>query len=258
MIPEPTDNPETRPKESETEAFHLKEAVAFFRDLAIILIVVMFVREYVASPFQISGNSMEESYHDKEFILVDKFSYADFGLFRVGNPERGDVVIVRPHAGNGKEYYIKRIVGLPGDEIEFKDGEVWLKTPTMSGAVKLNEEYLSAFNKGRTFLPNDVRDPKFEVPEGHYFTMGDNRNNSSDSRSCFRSCLSGTTGHYLKRSDVVGKVLIDVGYFKVFNSFSIVPFHFQIAKDVGWVIKPRLLDTPRTWNYPELEAANSF
>ncbi|MFB0964414.1 MAG: signal peptidase I [Patescibacteria group bacterium] len=255
MIPEPTDNPEVRTPHSGEEPFRLSEAIAFFRDLAIILIVVMFVRTYVASPFRISGNSMEENYHDQEFILVDKFSYADFGVEKVGDPKRGDVVILRPHANNGKEYYIKRVIGVPGDVIEFKDGEVFLKTKEMSEAVKLNEAYLSAFNKGRTFLPNDVRNPKFEVPEGEYFVMGDNRNNSSDSRSCFRSCVTGDVGHYLKRSDIVGKVFLDIGYFKIFDAFEMVPFQFQIAKNVGWVIKPRLLDTPRIWNYEELGAA---
>lgn len=254
MIPEPTDNPEVRAPHSNEEPFRLKEAIAFFRDLAIILVVVMFVRTYVASPFRISGNSMEENYHDQEFILVDKFSYADFGVEKVGDPKRGDVVILRPHANNGKEYYIKRVIGIPGDVIEFKDGEVFLKTKDMPEAVKLNEKYLSAFNKGRTFLPNDVRNPKFEVPEGEYFVMGDNRNNSSDSRSCFRSCVTGDVGHYLKRSDIVGKVFLDIGYFKIFDAFEMVPFQFQIAKNVGWVIKPRLLDTPRIWNYEELGA----
>lgn len=252
MIPEPTDHSETR-THAEDEPFRLKEAIAFFRDLAIILAVVLFVREYVASPFRISGSSMEESYHDKEFILVDKFSYADFIVEKVGDPKRGDVVILRPHAANGKEYYIKRVIGLPGDTIEFKDGEVWLKSKTMTEAVKLNETYLSAFNKGRTFLPNDVRDPKFEVPEGEYFVMGDNRNNSSDSRSCFRSCLTGDVGHYLKRSDVIGKVFFDIGYFKIFDAFDPLQFQFQLSKTVGWILKPRFLDTPRSWNYPELK-----
>lgn len=252
MIPEPTDNPEVRTPHSGEEPFRIKEVIVFFRDLVIILCVVMFIRTYVASPFRISGNSMEENYHDKQFILVDKFSYADFGFDKVGDPKRGDVVILRPHAGNGKEYYIKRIIGVSGDVIEFKDGEVFLKTKDMSEAVKLNEGYLSAFNKGRTFLPNDVRTAKFEVPEGEYFSMGDNRNNSSDSRSCFRSCTTGNAGHYLKRSDIVGKVFLDVGYFKIFDVFEVVPFQFHIAKNVGWVIKPKLLDTVRTWNYEEL------
>lgn len=56
----------------------LQETIEFFRDLAIIFVVVIFVRSFIAAPFQISGSSMEESYHDGEFILVNKFSYADF------------------------------------------------------------------------------------------------------------------------------------------------------------------------------------
>lgn len=252
MIPEPTDNPQTRGVPTE-EPFHLKEVITFFRDLAIILLVVMFVRTYVASPFRISGNSMEKNYHDQEFILVDKFSYADFGVARVGEPKRGDVVILRPHAANGKEFYIKRVIGIPGDVIQFQDGEVFLRPAGKSEAAKLNETYLSDFNKGRTFLPNDVRETKFEVPEGQYFVMGDNRNNSSDSRSCFRSCSVSEIGHYLHRSDIVGKVFLDLGYFKIFDSFSLVPFQMQVSKNVGWQLRPQLLNTVRTWNYPELD-----
>lgn len=66
----------------------IQEAIDFFRDLIIIFVVVIFVRTFIAAPFQISGSSMEESYHDGEFILVNKFSYADFGLAKVGNPVR--------------------------------------------------------------------------------------------------------------------------------------------------------------------------
>lgn len=98
----------------------LQEITLFFRDLVIIFVVVIFVRTFIAAPFQISGSSMEESYHSGEFILVNKFSYADFGLAKIGNPVRGDVVILRPHAANGKEYYIKRIIGMPGDTVKFE------------------------------------------------------------------------------------------------------------------------------------------
>lgn len=62
----------------EPEKTKLQEVIDFFRDLIIIFAVVIFVRTFIAAPFQISGSSMEESYHDREFILVDKFSYADF------------------------------------------------------------------------------------------------------------------------------------------------------------------------------------
>lgn len=71
-IPYPPESISEQPKTK------LQEAIDFFRDLIIIFVVVIFVRTFIAAPFQISGSSMEESYHDGEFILVNKFSYADF------------------------------------------------------------------------------------------------------------------------------------------------------------------------------------
>jgi len=128
IIPETTEVPDSVEQTDEPQKTRLQEVIEFFRDLVIIFAVVFFVRSFIVAPFQISGSSMEESYHDGEFILVNKFSYArvdspswaDFGLARVGDPVRGDVVILRPHAANGKEYYIKRVVGMPGDIIRFE------------------------------------------------------------------------------------------------------------------------------------------
>ncbi len=250
MIPEPQ---EELPSQ-ESEIFRWKEAIGFLRDLAVIIVIVLVIRNFVASPFRISGNSMEENYHDGEYILVDQFSYANFGLFRVGEPERGDVVILRPHAANGKEYYIKRVIGLPGDKLEFRDGEIYVTPKGKTDAAKLDEPYLSPFNRGRTFLPNDVRQAEFTVPEDEYFVVGDNRNNSSDSRSCFRTCVDGKVGHYLKRGDVVGKVFLSLGYFKIFERFSLIgDVSLELAKKPEWVVRPQFLGTVREWNYPELQ-----
>jgi signal peptidase I len=201
----------------ETPKTKLSEIIDFCRDLIIIFIVVIFVRTYLAAPFQISGSSMEESYHDGEFILVNKFSYADFLLGKVGDPVRGDVVILRPHAANGKEYYIKRVVGMPGDTVKFEGGNVFLKQAASVDFIKLDEGYLSIANKGKTFLPMDVKDTEFIVPSGQYFTMGDNRNNSSDSRSCFMSCSVQGSTHFVSRENIVGKLFVDFGYINIFR-----------------------------------------
>lgn len=220
-----------------------QEIFEFLRDLVIILVLVIGVRTYVASPFQISGSSMEDSYHDKEFIIVDKFSYANLPLYTMGDPIRGDVVILQPHANNGKEYYIKRVVGIPGDSIKFEAGDVYVKTATSKDFRKLDEAYLSDINKGKTFLPIDAKEFEFTVPEGTYFVMGDNRNNSSDSRSCFLSCSIEGSSRFLKREYVVGKVFLNLGYINLFEKGSNLSFKYP----------PRLLDTPRTWNYEELQ-----
>jgi signal peptidase I len=192
-----------------------------------------------------------------DFILVNKFTYGirlpviNKKIISINEPQRGDVMVFR-YPEDPSLDYIKRVIGLPGDTLQFKDGEVYVTPAGTDKPAKLSEGYLSAFNKGRTFLPNDVRENSFTVPADEYFVMGDNRNNSSDSRSCFRTCMGGDLGHFLKRSDVIGKVFLDLGYFKVFNDFSLVPLRIQLAQKPEWILKPRFLDTPRTWNYPEL------
>lgn len=138
LAEEPTEAKEKRP---------MDEWISFFRDIIIILVVVLFIRSYVAMPFRINGSSMEESYHNDEFIIIDKLSYLSTSAFTLGNPSRGDVVVIKPHANNGKDYYIKRIIGIGGDTVKIENGNVFLKKSGSETFVKLNEGYLSATNK---------------------------------------------------------------------------------------------------------------
>lgn len=247
-IPEVVPIDQSSPDTDEAQAdSRYQEVVAFIRDVIIIVISVLLVRTYLVAPFQISGDSMETSYHHKEFILVNKFSYADFWAFRVGDPDRGDVVILRPHAANGKEYYIKRVVGMPGDTIKFENGEVLIKTPGRTEFVKIDEDYLSAVTKGKTFLPMDIKETEFTVPDGQYFTMGDNRSNSSDSRSCFMSCNIPNSAHFVSRSNIIGKLFIDFGYVNIFGADGIIR-----TGEFKWTHPPRFLSTPKDWIYTEL------
>lgn len=111
------------------------EFIKFLRDFVIILLIVFFIRTFIITPFQINGASMEASYHDKEFILVDKFSYLDFAQdiwtstdssipasmaslwqkipIHIGDPVRGDVVVIKPHVDKDREHYIKRVIAVP-------------------------------------------------------------------------------------------------------------------------------------------------
>lgn len=122
--------------ESELEEVNstFSEFITFLRDFIVILMIVFFIRTFVITPFQINGQSMEGSYHDKEFILVDKFSYLDFAQdvgdttdsvwnsflniwqkipIHIGDPVRGDVVVIKPHVDKIREHYIKRVIALP-------------------------------------------------------------------------------------------------------------------------------------------------
>lgn len=110
--------------------------------------------------YRIEGDSMEPNLHNGEYVLIDKISYL------LHPPERGDVVVFVPP--NGERDYIKRIIGLPGDTVEIKGGRVYVND------IVLDEPYLK--NLTNTDMPASP------VKEGRYFVMGDNRNNSSDSR----------------------------------------------------------------------------
>jgi len=84
--------------------------------------------------------------------------------------------------------------------------------------------------------------------------MGDNRNNSADSRACFLTCsTAGNLGHFLKREDVIGKVLLDFGYFQIFDQT--IGSGLKLANPIGWALPPRFLSTLKDWTYPELESS---
>ncbi len=111
--------------------------------------------------FRIEGQSMEPNLHDGEYVLIDKISYL------LHPPERGDVVVFLPP--NEDRDYIKRVIGLPGDTVEVKGGQVFVN------GIVLDEPYLK-------YSTNSEMQARV-VEKGRYFVMGDNRNNSSDSRS---------------------------------------------------------------------------
>ncbi len=154
-------------------------------NLAIIVILVLAIQKWLIAPFDVSGSSMCDTLNHingecrggyGEKIIINEAGY----LFN--DPQRGDIVVFQAPEGDDK-YFIKRIIGMPGDTVEIKDGEVYL-----NGDI-LEENYLNETNKGKTkiYLSNFS---VFEVPEDQYFLLGDNRKASTDSRSCFSSSLS--------------------------------------------------------------------
>lgn len=177
--------------------------VGFLVEMFILLGIVLFIRFYVFQFFQVSGPSMcptlnelnDTCQSDKgEFVFVNQLTY-NF----IRPPERGEVVVFRP-PNDTKDYYIKRVIGLPGDIVEVRFGKVYLTIPGKS-EIELDETYLSARNQGRTRTTME----RFEVPEGKYVLFGDNRDKSLDSRMCYSpACTPGTTP-YVAADNIKGK-----------------------------------------------------
>ena len=270
----PTPEQYTNPEVHEATST-LMTVIKFLRDIVVIFLIAFAIRSFLVTPFQIHGDSMDDSFSDHEYILVNTFEYLNFDThfneflhsnpdpvsgtiaqllkkipIHVGDPKRGDVIVLKPHTDKSREYYIKRVIGLPGETVRIFDGKVFIKKVDAEDFVEINEPYLSLVNSGQT-LVNDQRTEKiFEIPENSYWVMGDNRLNSSDSRNCFKNCNLPNSTHFLAREDILGKVAMSFGYFNIFDKKEGFP-HFGSFK---WEIKPRFFDTPSTAQYPELDS----
>ncbi len=152
------------PKEPKRESF-VKEIIQFS---LLALIIVLPVRLFVAQPFIVSGASMETTFETGQYLIVDQLTY------HFHEPQRGDVIVFR-YPKDTSKYFIKRIIGLPGDTIEVDGSVVTITNSEHADGIVLNEtEYI------HTMTPNTT--VKETLGVGEYFVMGDNRDASSDSR----------------------------------------------------------------------------
>lgn len=178
--------------------FHLLDVLL---NIVIIVAIVAGIRTFLVSPFQVEGNSMLDTLSHKEYIIINKFVYI------IGNPDRGDVVVFRPPV-SPKRHYVKRIIGLPGEEVIIRGGSVYIRPQDSSGEVKIDEEYLNSSNAGRTYqhppASGNTHEVRYRVPDGHFFLLGDNRRGSLDSRSFMNS--SGDAIPFVPEDDIKGKV----------------------------------------------------
>lgn len=141
--------------------------VEILRFSLIALLIVVPIRMFIAQPFIVSGASMQETFHNGEYLIVDQVSY------HLHAPERGDVVIFR-YPKDPSKYFIKRIIGVPGDTITIEDSNVTIVNEENPDGFVLNEPYIKSMRPGVTITE--------ELGDREYFVMGDNRDESSDSR----------------------------------------------------------------------------
>jgi signal peptidase I len=146
------------------------ESLKLLRDIILIIAVFILLGVFVAQPVVVEGTSMLPELHDGERLLVNKLVYYKFKSVSWGHIERGDIVVFW-YPKEPDKSYVKRVIGMPGETVEVRDGKVFIN------GTELNETYLDA--EHNQSLPSF---PVKRVDEHFYFVMGDNRDNSSDSR----------------------------------------------------------------------------
>ena len=136
------------------------------RFAVIAILVVIPIRIFIAQPFVVSGASMSPTFLNGEYLIVDEISY------RLEDPKRYDVVIFR-YPNDTKKFFIKRIIGLPNETVEINGNTVTI----------INEEHKEGFNLDQPFVKNiSNNNIHYELKNDEYYVLGDNRNQSSDSR----------------------------------------------------------------------------
>jgi signal peptidase I len=130
------------------------------------LLIVIPIRVFVAEPFIVSGSSMIPTFNNSDYLIIDKLSY------ELGRPDRYDVAVFR-YPGDPSKFFIKRVIGLPGETVEIKGSVV----------IIYNEDHEKGLVLDQPFVKNQAKnDLRIQLGADEYFVMGDNRSGSSDSR----------------------------------------------------------------------------
>ena len=173
--------------------------VEYARSFFPVLLVVFVLRSFLVEPFQIPSSSMVPTLEVGDYILVNKYTYGirlpviRTKVLALNNPQRGDVVVFFPPHMNDT-YFIKRVVGLPGDTVEYRNKQIfvngeWVEREAAAEQVAQSSHNITgreSLGESEHLMQVDTRRPSSDfsvvVRPGHYFMMGDNRDNSSDSR----------------------------------------------------------------------------
>lgn len=178
---------ENRKNENNNKADAVKEVLSFLLYITIVLILTYLVIHFVGQRTEVSGSSMENTLSNGDNLIVDKISY------RFREPERFDIIVF-PYKYEKKTYYIKRIIGLPGETVQI-DPE---------GKIYINGEVLEESYGREVIARNKLGLAEREITLGadEYFVLGDNRNASSDSRD--------PSVANIKREDIIGRAWLRI------------------------------------------------
>jgi len=175
---------ESNPTASNVETKTEHPILEIIRFSLIALIIVIPIRMFIAQPFIVSGASMEGTFHTGEYLIVDQISYY------FNNPKRGDVIVFR-YPKDPSKFFIKRVIGLPGETISIIGSAVTIKNKGNPNGFVLDEPYIKSMKNGSNLTEI--------LGDREYFVMGDNRDQSSDSRTWGVLQQGGIIGHALIR-----------------------------------------------------------
>ena len=174
-----------RAKAGEKKGDSVKELVSMLVYIVIVLAATFFVVTFVGQRTEVSGQSMEYTLQDKDNLIVDKITY------RFNDPKRFDIIVFPYKLATEKTYYIKRIIGLPGETVQITDGVIYIN----------GEELVESYGK-EVMKDAGVAAEPITLGDDEYFVLGDNRNWSTDSRSA-------NVGN-IKREDIVGRAFMRI------------------------------------------------
>jgi signal peptidase I len=188
--------PGTDIRESLLKPAQITSFIQFIREIGETLFIagILFLAvNLVTARIRVEGSSMEPSLHDGEFVVINRLAY------RWADPDRGEIIVFR-YPLDPERRFIKRIIGLPGDKVSVSQGIVYIN------GIPLDEPYINAA---------PLYDGEWTIEPGHFFVLGDNRNNSSDSQNWGS----------LESEDIIGKAVI---VYWPLNDLGIIP-HYELV-----------------------------
>lgn len=173
----PVEEPEREGAASLSRSFGIRSWLQDMLETLLLALIIFLIINTLTGRYQVHGQSMEPSLYGNQYLIASKVTYW------LHPPERGDIVVLHPPAGQGSIPFIKRVIGIPGDIVEARDGKIWVN------GIALNEPYISA---------PPAYTQRWAITEGLYLVLGDNRNNSSDSHAW----------GLLPRENIIGKAVL--------------------------------------------------
>lgn len=192
---EPQLNPESNFPEKPKRYSRQETLVFIWETVKVIIIslaIIIPIRYFLVQPFFVKGASMENTFDDGDYILIDEISY------RFHLPDRGDIVVFR-YPEDRSQFFIKRVVGLPGETVEIKNDKVIIHNKEHPEGFILTEPYLSSDQ-------HTIGDLRVKLDPNEYFVLGDNRLRSSDSRRWGPVNITLVTGRVFLRAWPINKL----------------------------------------------------